>query len=68
MKDPTPRLVKCDDGSTLCEWITKNWRFGISIEKNIEESNWYFVYKDPMIGECGTLPKRLIETIKQHPL
>lgn len=40
-----PYRIVCDDGSILFEWIRQSWRFGISIEKELRESGWYFVSK-----------------------
>ena len=56
-----PKAIKCADGSILIEWITKNCRFGISLEKEPSESSWYFVSKcHKSLGDYGYLPKELI--------
>lgn len=63
-----PKAIKCLDGSTLIEWITKNCRFGISLEVEPSESSWYFVSKcHKNLGDYGYLPKELIP-IKQEDL
>jgi hypothetical protein len=41
----TPNICLLDDGATLIEFITKKWRIGISLEKDLNESCWYFVTK-----------------------
>ena len=69
MKKPMkPMIHKCEDGSTLFEWIAKDMRFGISIEKDLKESSWYFVAKKcwgrPMMSEGDYLPEELIKVIK----
>lgn len=64
-----PWIHKCEDGSTLIEWIAKDMRFGISIEKDLKESSWYFVARKklfrPMLSEYGYLPEELIQVIKE---
>jgi hypothetical protein len=53
-------ITHCDDGSTLFEWCyKKEWRFGISIEKNKRESSWYFVMRYPIMAGTYLLPKKL---------
>jgi hypothetical protein len=55
-----PKAIKCADGSNLIEWITKDCRFGISLELEPSESSWYFVSKcHKSMGDCGELPKEL---------
>jgi hypothetical protein len=70
MKKPMkPLIAKCEDGSTLFEWIDKDMRFGIALEKDLKESCWYFIAKEtsnrPMMNECGDLPEELIRIIKE---
>lgn len=48
-----------EDGSTSIEWIGDGIRFAISLEKNLEDSGWYFVSKDDM-AEYGSLPEELL--------
>ncbi len=45
---PLPRVVTPDDGSILIEWIHKNFRIGLSIESDIQESCWYLVSNDKL--------------------
>ncbi len=59
-----PHIVKCEDGSILCEWIDKNWRMGISIEPTLEDSSWYFIQKRPLVSHYGAIPIELIKIIK----
>lgn len=34
-----------EDNSVLIEWIFKTFRFGFAIEKDINESSWYYINK-----------------------
>lgn len=60
---------KCEDGSTLIEWVAKDMRFSISIEKELKKSSWCFVAKatstSPMMSEGDYLPEELIRAIKE---
>ncbi len=53
-----PHINRLDDGSILIEWIDTNVRFGISIERDIKESGWFFVCPILNIMECGYFPFR----------
>ena len=52
-------VFHCDDGSISFEWIDKDFRFGISLEKDKEESSWYFVHRGA-IAEGDVLPDELL--------
>lgn len=51
-KPVVPTICHLDDGATLIEFIWKNARIGVSIEKDLKESCWYYVIKhgDSMSG------------------
>lgn len=51
-----------DDGSTLYEWIDKDFRFGISVEIDPVETGWYFVHRDGTM-ESGKLPDELLRRL-----
>jgi len=55
-----PQVFHPEDGSTLIEWVSKDYRFGISFEEILGESGWFFVVKG---GESwsGPLPKELLD-------
>jgi hypothetical protein len=64
-----PLYHKSDDGSILFEWIEKNHRFGISIEKDIKESSWYFIgrsgfFRHAGLMEGGVLPDEFLSLLK----
>lgn len=60
VKTMKPHIAHVDDGSILFEWIAKDRRFGIVIDKNnIKESSWFYVNKDGT-NECGDLPEELL--------
>lgn len=66
-----PCVVKCEDGSTLIEFIDKEWRFGIVIEKNRKESSWHLVDKKRMTNEdfennCGNLSEEFLNLLKEE--
>jgi hypothetical protein len=61
-----PCVVKCEDGSTLIEFISKEWRFGICIEKERKESSWYLVTKKGKLDECDYLSKEFLSIIKEN--
>ncbi|MCJ7691152.1 MAG: hypothetical protein MUO60_17815 [Clostridiaceae bacterium] len=42
-----------DEGSISIEWLFEQFRIGISIETDIDESCWYFVSK-PEVGGIMT--------------
>lgn len=57
-----PCIVKVEDGSTLIEFIDKNWRFGIVIDKNLKDSSWHLVFKKEKLkeeGYCGELSEEM---------
>lgn len=58
-----PHIVKGEDGSILIEWISKEYRFGITLEKNKKESSWFFVAKDGTM-EGSELPEELLNLFK----
>ena len=60
-----PHIIKCKDESILIEWIDKNQRFGISLEKDRKESSWYFVSKDGTT-EGGELPEELLNLFREN--
>lgn len=60
-----PYIQKQLDGSILFEWIHQNCRFGISLEKDIKDSSWYFVSKKPFFSEGSYLPKEFIDQLKE---
>ena len=71
LSDPTlpnvnlsPQVFHCEDGSTLIEWVDKNYRFGISIENNLTDSGWWFAIKSGY-GCSGVLPKELLNIIEK---
>lgn len=41
-----PNIVELEDGGILIEWVKETKRFGITIERNISDSGWYFVSKE----------------------
>ena len=49
----TASYVTRDDGSILVEWIFDQYRIGVSIENDLDESCWYFVSK-PEVGGVMT--------------
>lgn len=51
-----------DDGSTLYEWVDKDFRFGISVEKILPESGWYFVQRNGVLYS-GELPEELLRCL-----
>jgi len=64
-----PYVHKADDGSILMEWCFKEWRMGIAIEKNPEESSWYVVARNdairlPLGGISELLSKEFLDIIK----
>ena len=58
-------VCECEDGSTLFEWIAKDCRFGISLEKELSESSWYFLTKDFKYSECGILSEKALRCLKE---
>jgi len=40
---PPIRALNVDDGSTLIEWVFRDFRIGFTVEPNPEESGWYLV-------------------------
>ena len=58
-----PIIYHDNDGSTSIEWISKDFRFGISIEPNPQESSWWFVTKD--YGDCGKLTEEMQKYIRE---
>ena len=64
-----PYVTKCPDGSILIEFVNKDWRFGISLEKDRKESSWYLVDKKRMTNKdfeenMGTLPEEFLNLLK----
>lgn len=57
-----PIVIQVEDGSLLIEWISKNARFGISLEPNMKDSSWFYVHKNEE-GACGELPQSFIEKL-----
>lgn len=58
-----PHIVKGEDGSILIEWISKEYRFGIALEKNKKESSWYFAAKDGTV-EGSEFSEELLNLFK----
>jgi hypothetical protein len=63
-----PIVKKINDGSTLIEWISKEWRFGIVIEADKTESSWHLVTKDDKIDGCGTLSEEFLNLLNYERL
>ena len=68
-----PYVLKSEDGSITVEWIHKDCRFAINIEKDPKESSWYFVAKEPkswkersFIMEGDLLPPDVLELFKKE--
>ena len=62
-----PSIHKADDGSILIEWITKDVRFYLSIDKDANESSWGFLSRCGMgdgFNCWGPLPDELRNLIK----
>ena len=58
-----PHIIYGEDGSILIEWRLPNHkRFGITIERDVSESGWYFVSRDGD-AELGELPPELISVL-----
>jgi hypothetical protein len=58
-----PLIHKADDGSVLIEWITRDVRFYLSIDKDPNDSSWGFLSRYGF--QCwGPLPIELIDLIK----
>jgi len=60
-----PHVVKPDDGSTLIEWVDAGRRFGLSLERLITKSSWYYVHKDGKT-EGDALPLFVIEALRDY--
>jgi hypothetical protein len=56
-----PHIANGDDGSLLCEWITKDVRFSLSVEQD-GQVIWVFVSRD--FDYCGYLPQEVVDRIK----
>jgi len=61
-----PLISRCSDGSILLEWIKKDWRFGISIEKDPAESSWYLVTRKGKLDDSGLLSEEFSNLIKRE--
>ena len=64
-----PHMIRSDDDALLIEWIGTEERFGISLEKVLDESSWYYVRKDGhgvVISECGELSCDILNAIAGH--
>jgi hypothetical protein len=62
-----PLVHKQQDGSMLIEWISKDCRFGLCLEKNKEENSWYYISRcKNELQEDGLLPFEIIDFIKDH--
>lgn len=53
-----------DDGSLSIEWISKDVRWGLTFEKDLSESGWYYITRDNVQGD--TLPAGLVRALKRH--
>jgi hypothetical protein len=62
-----PLIHVAEDGSVLIEWITRDVRFYLTIEKDINESSWGFLSRYGFMSS-GELPKELIDLIKWNKL
>lgn len=60
-KKPIKPLVNIlDSGEILIEWIAKDMRFNLSLERDPRDSCWVFVSRYGL-SECGVLPKELLQ-------
>ena len=54
-RDPLqPYIAHSEDGSTHFEWIEKEWRLGIVIDPNPQDSSWFLVTMPSMGGIHAT--------------
>jgi AbrB family looped-hinge helix DNA binding protein len=62
---PKLRLTEADDGALLVEWTLPDRRLGFSIERQPEESGWYFVLSSDTSGlyEAGTMDQLEMERL-----
>ena len=58
-----PHVFKTEDGCVSLEWIDREHRFGITLEKDRKESGWYLVGKCGVI-ESGVLPEKILVLFK----
>lgn len=59
MSEMKPYVFCGEDEGITVEWISDYRRFGISIDKNIKDSSWWYVDRDHNM-ECGDLPEELL--------
>lgn len=57
-----PHVFKDEDGDLNVEWISKNYRFGLILCFDPENSAWWWVARDGASG-CGKLPDELSELV-----
>jgi len=56
---------ECDDGSLAIEFVSNDFRIGICFEKDLEQSGWYYVDKDPTL-ENSPIEKEMVDKLKKH--
>jgi hypothetical protein len=61
-----PLVHRCEDGSILFEWLEREWRFVISIEKYFSESSWYLVTRKGKLDAYGYLSEDFLKIIKHE--
>ena len=65
-------LAILDDDSAVLEWIRSDRRLGFSLEKNKEESGWFYIYSagSSMRSEAGSMDQlelgRLVEMMSRR--
>lgn len=56
-------VFRDDDGGTNLEWISRDIRFGINIERNLSESGWCLVQRDGA-GYDGELSPDILDALR----
>jgi hypothetical protein len=62
-----PLITKCADGSVLVEFIDKDWRFYLSIDKKSSDSSWGFCTREGK-SDCGELSPQFLDLFEQQKL
>jgi hypothetical protein len=66
-----PIINKCEDGSVLIEFIKKDWRFYLAIEKDLKESSWGFCAREGKLknwSESGDLSESFLKLVTPENL
>lgn len=64
-----PHITNCDDESIVIEWITKDWRFWIALEKDQKKSSWGFVGKSVPFDidtNSGYIPNKFFKILHDY--